>query len=300
MCSATTRINWLACTCGRSSSPRTTRRGRRSSRAVQWASAPLFGAFRCRHKDGTVRWTEGVARNLLGEPTRRCHRRLLSRRHRPEGSPRPRCQRDRGSATAISWTPPADIIFEADHEGYFRFVNPVTLRVFGLSPRTEVVGRRFTEFIRADYRPAILQHYSQQVTVTACPNSYVEFPAVTKNGAEVWLGQNALARIRRRGQVHRHAGRGARHHRAQAGRGRAARRRGPVPSAGRAVAGRRVHPAERSACLRQSPRPPHPRLLAAGAARSAVGVLTGATNRIDRLWSISCRALAAADHGACS
>ena len=29
---------------------------------------PQTGTFRCRHRDGTVRWTEGVARNLLSEP----------------------------------------------------------------------------------------------------------------------------------------------------------------------------------------------------------------------------------------
>jgi PAS domain S-box-containing protein len=31
-------------------------------------STPVRGTFRCRHKDGSVRWTEGVARNLLQEP----------------------------------------------------------------------------------------------------------------------------------------------------------------------------------------------------------------------------------------
>ena len=66
---------------------------------------------------------------------------------------------------------------------------PQTLRVFGYA-RDEVIGRRFTEFIRADYRPPILQHYYQQ-TIEGVPNSYVEFPAVTKSGREVWLGQNA-------------------------------------------------------------------------------------------------------------
>ena len=31
-------------------------------------STPGRGAFRCRHKDGSIRWTEGVVRNLLHEP----------------------------------------------------------------------------------------------------------------------------------------------------------------------------------------------------------------------------------------
>ena len=68
-------------------------------------------------------------------------------------------------------------------------MNPQTLKTFGFAP-DEVIGRRFTEFIRADYRPQILQHYYRQV-VDGRLNSYVEFPAITKSGDEVWLGQNA-------------------------------------------------------------------------------------------------------------
>ena len=47
-------------------------------------------------------------------------------------------------------------------------------------------------------------------------NSYVEFPAVTKDGREVWLGPERVDRARRQGAVHRHAGGGPRHHRAPA------------------------------------------------------------------------------------
>ena len=31
-------------------------------------AAPVRGTFRCRHRDGSIRWTEAVARNLLQEP----------------------------------------------------------------------------------------------------------------------------------------------------------------------------------------------------------------------------------------
>jgi two-component system, cell cycle sensor histidine kinase and response regulator CckA len=150
-------------------------------------TTPLPGAFRCRHKDGTVRWTEGVARNLLAEPRVGAivvYYRDVTARKITEAALRATEDRYGHLVDAA-----ADIIFESDHEGYFRFVNPVTLRVFGY-PKSEVVGRRLSEFIRPDYRPAILQHYDQQTTSRAA-NSYVEFPAITKSGAEVWLGQNA-------------------------------------------------------------------------------------------------------------
>jgi two-component system, cell cycle sensor histidine kinase and response regulator CckA len=83
----------------------------------------------------------------------------------------------------------ADVIFEADAEGCFRYVNPHTLVVFEYDA-AEVIGRHFTEFVRADYRQPILDHYYRQ-TRDGIATSYVEFPAITKSGREVWLGQNA-------------------------------------------------------------------------------------------------------------
>ena len=149
--------------------------------------APGRGRFRCRHKDGSIRWTEGVARNLLHEPRINAivvYFRDVTDRHATEEALK--ASEDRYGHLFYSAT---DIIFEADAEGYFRFVNPQTLRVFEYAA-DEVIGRRFTEFIRADHRQQILHHYYKQAT-EGRPNSYVEFPAVTKAGREVWLGQNA-------------------------------------------------------------------------------------------------------------
>ena len=157
---------------------------------------PQSGTFRCRHRDGGVRWTEGVARNLLSEPRVGAivvHYRDVSERKATEDALRVTEDRYGHLFDAA-----ADIIFEADGEGYFRFVNPATLRVFGY-PADEVIGRRFTEFIRADYRPTILQHYYKQ-TNQGVLTSYVEFPAVTKSGQEVWLGQNAWLVFDAKGQ----------------------------------------------------------------------------------------------------
>jgi two-component system, cell cycle sensor histidine kinase and response regulator CckA len=150
-------------------------------------AAPGRGRFRLRHKDGDVRWIEGVARNLLHQPRIGAivvHFRDVTDRHATEEALK--ASEDRYGHLFYS---AADIIFEADAEGYFRFVNPQTLRVFEYAA-DEVIGRRFTEFIRADYRAQILQHYAQQ-TSDGRVSSYVEFPAITKSGREVWLGQNA-------------------------------------------------------------------------------------------------------------
>jgi two-component system cell cycle sensor histidine kinase/response regulator CckA len=150
-------------------------------------SAPGRGTFRCRHQDGSVRWIEALARNLLREPRVRgiviSYRDITPRRATEQQL------KDSEDRYGHLFSSAADVIFEADAEGYFRFVNPQTLKLFEFA-QDEVIGRRFTEFIRADYRPQILQHYYRQ-TVEGRLNSYIEFPAVTKSGREVWLGQNA-------------------------------------------------------------------------------------------------------------
>ena len=173
-------------------------------------ATPVRGTFRCRHKDGRCAgpkaWRATCCRSRASAPSSSI----------TATSPRGRRPKQQLKATEDRYghlfSSAADIIFEADAEGYFRFVNPQTLRVFGFE-QDEVIGRRFTEFIRADYRPQILQHYYQQ-TSEGRLNSYVEFPAVTKSGSEVWLGQNAWIITDAGRQAHRHAGGGARHHRA--------------------------------------------------------------------------------------
>jgi len=150
-------------------------------------ATPVRGTFRCRHKDGSVRWTEGVARNLLQEP--RVGGIVVYYRDVTTRKATEQQLKDTEDRYGHLFSSAADVIFEADAEGYFRFVNPQTLRLFEFD-QDEVIGRRFTEFIRADYRPQILQHYYRQ-TKEGRLNSYVEFPAVTKSGREVWLGQNA-------------------------------------------------------------------------------------------------------------
>ncbi|MGE3275391.1 MAG: PAS domain S-box protein [Vicinamibacterales bacterium] len=147
---------------------------------------PLSVTVRCRHRDGTPRAIEAVARNLLAESRVGgvvVHGRDVTQRLRTEEALAD--TEDRFSQLVNEAT---DVILETDEEGYFRFINPVALRVFGYS-RDEVVGRRFTEFIRADCRQEIFTHFLRQID-TRTRQSYVEFPAVTKDGGEIWLGQN--------------------------------------------------------------------------------------------------------------
>ena len=150
-------------------------------------NTPRRGRFRWRGHDGTLRSTEAVARNLLHEP--RVGSIVVSFRDVTERAASEEALAVSEDRYSHLFALAADIIFEADTEGYFRYVNPQTLVVFEYQ-RDEVIGRRFTEFVRADYRPQIVEHYYRQ-TRDGITNSYVEFPALTKSGREVWLGQNA-------------------------------------------------------------------------------------------------------------
>ena len=94
---------------------------------------PGRGTFRVRHKDGGVRWIEAAARNLLQEPRVGSvviyFRDVTDRKATEEAL---RASEDRYGHLFHS---AADVIFEADAEGCFRFVNPHTLRVFRVRRR---------------------------------------------------------------------------------------------------------------------------------------------------------------------
>ncbi|MBM4134624.1 MAG: PAS domain S-box protein [Nitrospira sp.] len=81
-----------------------------------------------------------------------------------------------------------DIIYRTDAQGYLTFVNVVTARITGY-PESELLGRRFVEFIRADARAAAERFYGRQF-VRKRNSTYYEYPLVRKDGTEVWIGQN--------------------------------------------------------------------------------------------------------------
>jgi two-component system cell cycle sensor histidine kinase/response regulator CckA len=60
--------------------------------------------------------------------------------------------------------------------------------LLGYSPE-ELIGREYLQLVRPDYRGAARRFYRQQF-VRHQPSTYLEFPAIAKNGREVWLGQH--------------------------------------------------------------------------------------------------------------
>ena len=156
-------------------------------RALDAAGEPVAGKGRCRHGDGSWRWVEGVARSLLDDP--RIAATVVAVRDVTDRESADEARRGQDARYRRLVTEAPDLIMETDKDGRLRFVNPSGLRLMGFT-LDEVLDRPFTEFIREDYRPAILAHYQRQVEERE-PSSYIEVPVVTADQRQLWLGQHA-------------------------------------------------------------------------------------------------------------
>jgi PAS domain S-box-containing protein len=87
-----------------------------------------------------------------------------------------------------------DVIFETDGRGCFTFVNRAIHALLGFRPE-DVLGRHFTFVVHPDWLDVVGKHYRlQRESRTA--STYLEFPCLTQDGAEVWVGQHARAVVR--------------------------------------------------------------------------------------------------------
>jgi diguanylate cyclase (GGDEF)-like protein/PAS domain S-box-containing protein len=91
----------------------------------------------------------------------------------------------------------ADPIYRTDSRGYFVYTNPAALRVLGYT-RDELRDLHFTDLLRPDHIHTVHTFYITQV-LRRMPNTYYEFPIITRDRREVWIGQNVqLIRDRHR------------------------------------------------------------------------------------------------------
>ena len=81
-----------------------------------------------------------------------------------------------------------DIIFNIDLHGRFTWVNPVASRLMK-RPLDELVGLSFLDLVHPDYRHEAKSFYQHQVKHQV-PSTYYEFPVVSADGVEIWLGQD--------------------------------------------------------------------------------------------------------------
>ncbi len=81
-----------------------------------------------------------------------------------------------------------DLIYRADAEGRFTYVNPTALRRFGYEA-DELLGRHFSTLVRQDRRAEVMAFYQEQMTKRQS-TTYLELPVLARNGEAVWVGQN--------------------------------------------------------------------------------------------------------------
>ena len=82
----------------------------------------------------------------------------------------------------------SDTVFKTDNTGRFTFVNPAALRITGYKEE-EIIGKYYPTFIRSDMRDDAIKFFGRQF-VKGIQNTYSEYPILTKEGHEVWFGQN--------------------------------------------------------------------------------------------------------------
>ncbi|MBW2596428.1 MAG: sensor domain-containing diguanylate cyclase [Deltaproteobacteria bacterium] len=142
--------------------------------------------FRLKHKNGTERTFEGVGNNLLDNPSVAgfvMNVRDITDRKRMEEELRNSEERYRALVENAS-----DIIYRMDATGHIIFANPSGLRITGYE-EGELIGKHYPEFIRPDMRDEATRFFGRQF-VKRIKNTYSEYPILTKEGCEVWLGQN--------------------------------------------------------------------------------------------------------------
>ena len=147
---------------------------------------PVTAEFRNRHKDGSWRFVEAVAVNRLDEPAVGAivvNYRDITTRHHAEEALRSSEERLRHIVEHAQ-----DLIYYCDPSGYFTYVNPTAVRVMKYSD-DELLGRHFLTLVRPDYREQAGTVYAAQLA-DGTPNTYLEFPAVSKDGETIWIGQH--------------------------------------------------------------------------------------------------------------
>jgi PAS domain S-box-containing protein len=83
----------------------------------------------------------------------------------------------------------SDIIYRADVDGNFIYVNPAALKMLGYASVQEMLGKNYFDMVTPEFRHQIKQAYDSQCA-KKIKNTYYEFPTVTMDGHIAWVGQN--------------------------------------------------------------------------------------------------------------
>lgn len=88
----------------------------------------------------------------------------------------------------------ADIIYTADHNGNFTFINQKVEHILGYKPE-ELVGQHYTQLILPEWRQKVAGFYSEQFAQRKTETK-LEFPVVNSQGDTRWVEQSVSAIIK--------------------------------------------------------------------------------------------------------
>jgi PAS domain S-box-containing protein len=82
----------------------------------------------------------------------------------------------------------SDIIFKVDLTGHFKYVNKVAVELSGFA-KEMFLKNNFRFIVREDFKEKLIEHFQHQLQ-TKLKSTYIEFPAISSDGHEIWLGQS--------------------------------------------------------------------------------------------------------------
>jgi PAS domain S-box-containing protein len=83
----------------------------------------------------------------------------------------------------------SDLIYRTDIHGCFTYTNPTVLRLMHCEDDSAMLGKHYLELAQPSARHKLKRFYDHQY-LARTPATYYEFPIMTQDGREIWLGQN--------------------------------------------------------------------------------------------------------------
>ena len=143
--------------------------------------------FRVVWPDGTIHHIAAraqVHRNAVGQPTELFGTNYdITERKRAEEALRESEVKYRTLVENAS-----DMVYRTDGNGYFTFVNPAVIRITGYEAE-DIIGKHYKMILRPEVFKTAITFFTNQL-IKKIPNTYYEYPIITKDGQELWIGQN--------------------------------------------------------------------------------------------------------------
>jgi len=83
----------------------------------------------------------------------------------------------------------SDLIYRVDSNGCVTYANAAVVRVFGYEKEQDVLGKYYLDLVPPEMRHKVKRTYQHQY-VSKASTTYHEFPVISTDGREIWLGQN--------------------------------------------------------------------------------------------------------------